>query len=537
MIILRTTILLVVMIYSMYAQETSREQIIGKVEYISSQFTYVNFENTKGIEEGDTLFIYSGNKLMPKLVVKSLSSRSCAAISILGKVSKGKEIIALIENNNVDETVNPKLNENIVLQDKEIMPKETTSNYGKFRKSNQGIYGRFSLSGYSNLSNEKNREDYQNWRYSLSLNTDKINGSRFSFSSYITFRYRADEWNYVKSNFGDALKIYNLAVNYSLTQKTNFTLGRKINRKISNIGAVDGLQFETEYKSFSIGAVVGSRPNFSDYGLNINLLEIGGYINRTDSLGKGAMQNTISAFQQMNDNTTDRRFIYLQHSNNIFSKFNLFSSTEIDLFKKENGNNTNDFRLTSFYINARYSPARWISTSASYDARKNVIYYETFKNYADQLIESALRQGFRFRVNLRPIKYVFLSMYTGYRFRDDDIKPSRNFGTSVTHSRIPYINLSANISYIKLNSSYLDGNILGLRLSRDFWNGQIYGTLGYRKVDYTFTTTESKLQQNIFMIDLSTRLSKTMSFSISFEGTYEDKASHSNIYANFTKRF
>ena len=83
-------------------------------------------------------------------------------------------------------------------------------------------------------------------------------------------------------------------------------------------------------------------------------------------------------------------------------------------------------------------PSFWISTSISYDARKNVIYYETFKDYASKLAEEALRQGFKLRVNLRPMKYIIASFYTGYRYRESDIGPSRNFGGSITHSRIPY---------------------------------------------------------------------------------------------------
>ncbi len=264
---------------------------------------------------------------------------------------------------------------------------------------------------------------------------------------------------------------------------------------------------------------------------------MGGYISRTDSLGSNAMFNSLSVFQQMNHGSTDRRFLYFQHSNNILSSVNLFFSTEADLFKKENNISSNDFRMTSFYSSLRYSPIRWLSATASYDARKNVIYYETFKNYSDQLIETALRQGFRLRLNLRPINYVFVNIYSGYRFRDSDIRPSRNYGGSITHSRIPYLNLSVNLNYIGLNTNYLDGNIIGVRLTKDLFDGMVNGTLGYKKVNYTFTQTDSKLSQDIFQLDLSLRINKSLSFSLSFEGTYEDKTSYSNIYSNFSWRF
>ena len=508
----------------------------GKVDYISSQFIYVQFGNTDGLNTGDTLYTKKKGKYLPQLIVESLSSRSCATRPIdkplaIGSEIFGFKILELIshEDSNKTPTIAEPRIDNLINVD--------TAEYIGFKKLDKNFYGKFSVSGYSTLSNLEDQKDYQNWRYSLSLNADNINDSKFSFSNYISFRYRADDWDYISSNIDDALRVYDLSVRYDFTSSTNVLFGRKINRNISNIGAIDGLQLETKYNKFKFGGVLGSRPDYSNYGYNLKLLQIGGYINRSDSINDGTMQNTIAVMQQMNNSATDRRFLYLQHSNNIFDRTSLFVSSELDLFEKKNGKSKNSLNFTSLYLSLRYSPARWFSTSLSYDARKNVIYYETFKNYVDQLIESALRQGFRFRVNLRPIKYVFASIYTGYRFRESDIKPTRNLGGSITHSRIPFLNLSANVSFINLRTNYLDGNIIGTRISKDLFDGLVYSTLGYRRVDYNFTTTEYNLIQDIVQLDFSLRLSKTISFSLSFEGTYEATRSYTNIYANLSTRF
>jgi hypothetical protein len=69
---------------------------------------------------------------------------------------------------------------------------------------------------------------------------------------------------------------------------------------------------------------LGSRPDYSNYGYNLDLLQFGGYVNRSDSIGDGTMQNSIAVMQQMNNSKTDRRFLYLQHNNNIFNKTSLF---------------------------------------------------------------------------------------------------------------------------------------------------------------------------------------------------------------------
>ena len=519
------------------AQNLDDKYIAGKVNYISSQYIYISFANTIGINIGDTLYIKTSSSMIPKLIVKEKSSSSCAAILIKEKVKKDSEVFALIKNASYKINTDEK-NDSTIIQDsksEEFKPiKTVSSNYNKAK--NKNFYGRFNISSYSNLSNNLSSDNSQNWRYTLSLNADSIGRSGFSFSNYITFKYKADEWNFVKTHLNNAAKIYDLALSYNF-DKTKLILGRKINSKISNIGAIDGLQLESNFKSFYIGGVIGSRPNFEDYGYNLNLMQLGGYISKSDSFGNGEMNNTISVFQQMNNGTTDRRFLYLQHSNNIINKINFFLSSEIDLFKYLNDKPNNDFRLTSIYVSARYNPVRWISATASYDARKNVIYYETFKNYADQLIESALRQGFRLRLNVRPINNIMFSLNSGYRFSDNDIRPSKNYSASITHSNVPLLNLSANLNYLNLSTNYLTGNIIGIRISKDLFDGNVYADLSYRNVNYNFISSKSKLLQNILAADFSLRISSNLSLSLSFEGTFEGKSSYSNIFTNFSWRF
>lgn len=78
------------------AQEQTKE---GKVGYTSSQLVYVNFDNTDGISEGDTLFIKSKNKQSPALVVKYLSSSSAACEKLNNEDFKsGLILYAFIKN-------------------------------------------------------------------------------------------------------------------------------------------------------------------------------------------------------------------------------------------------------------------------------------------------------------------------------------------------------------------------------------------------------------------------------------------------------
>lgn len=533
-------ILAIIILFSSFikivSQDNAQIKILeGKVQYISSQFVYVQFENTNGLNKGDTLFVKSRGKYLPSLIVESLSSSSCASKEIKTKPAVGESIFSFVQLK-PKITIKDKANISSPIQTANEIVKIDTAEFIGFKELERSVYGKFSISGYSNISNT-GLLNKQNWRYSFSINADKINNGKISLSNYTTFRYRADDWNSVSTNISDALKVYELALKYDYNQNTNIILGRKINRKVANIGAVDGFQFETQINKFVFGGIVGSKPNFKDYGFNSKLLEFGAFVNKSDSVGNGSMQNTFSIFQQMNDLTTDRRFIYFQHSNNIIPKTSLFLSTELDLYEKFNNVSSNSISFTSLYLSLRYSPLRWLSASLSYDARKNVIYYETFKNYLDRLAEDALRQGFKLRFNLRPIKYVFASVYSGYRFRESDPKPTTNFGGSLTHSRIPFLNVSANMSFIRLSTNYLDGNILGFRITKYLLDGHLSSSLGYRNVNYNFSSNETSLEKNIFQLDFSYRFLKNLFLSVNFEGTYQGSISYSNIYFNLTKRF
>ena len=73
------------------------------------------------------------------------------------------------------------------------------------------------------------------------------------------------------------------------------------------------------------------------------------------------MDNTLAYFEQTNDFKTDRRFIYLQHSNSFIFNTRIFLSTEIDLFKKELGERQGDFSLTSLFISTNIRPGKIFS--------------------------------------------------------------------------------------------------------------------------------------------------------------------------------
>lgn len=509
--------------------------IEGSVTYKSSQHLYVKFETFDGMEVGDSIYTFQNNKYELAGIIKFLSSTSCAVEPLID-LSIGSKVYrkyltetqpGKIDKRQIDPRVISKPSDEVEIQE--------TSTEDKVKGSR--FYGRIAVTSYTNLTNREKSINTQRWKYRTSLNYENIGGSNLSMTSYITFTYRTHEWGRVQDNLMNALKIYNLAFKYDFTENTNIWFGRRINSNLANISTIDGVQFESKLGDFNYGLVVGSRPHFSDFGFNAKLFEYGGYLARTDTVNGRMMKNSFAVFQQTNDFKTDRRFLYFQHNNNLIENVNLFLSTEVDLYKREKGEGKSAFNLTSFYVSTRYSPSRFISLSASYDARKNVVYYETYKSVADSILESETRQGLRFRITLRPINYLMLNLGTGYRFVPGDPKPTRNFNGSIGYTRVPFINSSVAVSGNYLMTNYLDGKIIGLRIYKDLFEGLINLGLGYRNLIYEFNSGLTDLKQNIFETDLSFRFSDSIYFNLSYEGVFEEIDSYGRVFINLTKRF
>jgi hypothetical protein len=83
----------------------------------------------------------------------------------------------------------------------------------------------------------------------------------------------------------------------------------------------------------------------------------------------------------------------------------------------------------------------------------------------------------------------------------------------------------------------MNGMVVGLRLNRDFFNGNIQTGLGYSYADYKFSESLVTAGQNVAEINLAWQLKRKMSFSVSYEGTFERSDTYTRIYILLRKRF
>ena len=531
--------------FSLYGQITE-SYIKGNINFISSQNVYVQFVNTGGIEIGDTLFSLKKDTYLPILIVKSKSSISCIG-SVIGTLTPAvsSQVYARkrVESTPIDVAAQ-KSKEGIALNDLAIKnakkENQSTGNGSSFN-------GRVSLTGFMN--NTSDTTINSTFRFNLSLDAHHIANSGFSAECDLSLTNRNTYTPFVNLSSVDSMKlvnyrqtfndvrIYDLALKYDISKTASILFGRKINQNLANIGAVDGLLFQNIGKFISYGAVVGSRPDTYTYAINPNLFQFGAFISQQLTAKNGSMQTSLAVFNQTNNMLTDRRFLYIQHSNSLLKNVNFFGSAEVDLFGLQNNQPVTVFNLTSAYLSLRWNASHNLSLALSYDARKNIYYYETYKNHVDSLLDKETRQGLKLQFNYQPFKRFTWGGTVGYRSATATSDQSLNGYSYLTYSQLPLIDASITINATALKTSYMTGMIYGGLLSRDFFNGKFYAELSYQNVNYTYTTT-TQLQEKNIGIDISWLITRKLIFSMNYQSIKDTNSnSQGQLFFNITQRF
>lgn len=508
----------------------------GVTSYVSSQNVYVKFTSTENIHKGDTLFVQKDGQLLPQLLVKDKSSTSCVCTPLgTEKVKVGD---AFVSRSVVEKKPREKKKEPLATtRDSSTLkpPPVVRVPEDKDDVFKEKIKGRISAASYSSFYGD---EATHRMRYTLTYQGNNIKNSRFSTENYISFRHTIGEWSAVKEHLGDALKVYSLSVKYDFDHRSSISLGRKINYRISSMGAIDGVQYEKGTGHFIFGAIGGWRPDYTDYGFNAHLFQAGAYIGHVAGKNNSEEGTTIAFVEQRNQSKTDRRFVYFQHTNTLSKRLNLFVSFETDLYQYVNNEVTHTPSLTNMLLSLRYRASKKFSLNLSYDNRKNIIYYESYKNYIDQLIENETRQGLRLGANYRFSKLITLGVNGSWRFQKSDFNLSKNVNAYLNFSRLPWFNGTASLSANLLQTHYLDSKIYGARISKELVRNKLQSEIYYRYVNYEYKNYEYNIQQHIGGLDVSWYITPKLALYLYFEGTFDQNSKPFNrVNTKIIQRF
>ena len=262
---------------SIFSQNKLTTEYVGSVTYQSSQYYYVNLGSDQGLKEGDTLFKKSDRLFKPVIQIKFISGRSSAGIVLNGEKLKLKDDVYAVNIKSSADNIRSKGLIDISDSVKTIQTENENiaTDYNLKNKSKPSTFrGRFSVQYGTGFSNYTSTGNDQRWRYTFSSDADNIGGSDFSFTNYFNFYYRTSEWNRIKNNMSQNIRVYDFAAKYEFDNSKSALVGRHINQKVSSLGSIDGIQFQKSWNSVYGGLIIGSRPNITDFGLNTKLFEV-----------------------------------------------------------------------------------------------------------------------------------------------------------------------------------------------------------------------------------------------------------------------
>ncbi|MBK8499918.1 MAG: hypothetical protein IPL52_14140 [Flavobacteriales bacterium] len=376
--------------------------------------------------------------------------------------------------------------------------------------------------------------------YRFSLDADNISNSKFSAETYLNYRklYPANLDKHPQRT--EFFNVYNLAVSYAPDSNTTLALGRKINNSASSLGAIDGLQAERRFGALFAGAIAGFRPDIYTYGFNADLLEYGAYLGAQVNSVAVNSRSTVGLMQQTNNGMVDRRYAYLQHSSTFNGNLNIFSSGELDLYSTLG----NGVRLTNFFISSRYRFSRKVDVFASYDSRRRVVYFETFRNDVEILLDDDdARQGARFRLNVRPTKTLGLGVAYSRRFQADGANASDNIAGFLNFNMDPDGVGRWTVQANRNTSNYVRSDVVSFRHTRTLIPRHLSMSLYYRLVEYVYanrtdgSSLAARASQRYYGADLQLILARTLTFTVLGEMSTIAEERNYRCNMSLTKRF
>lgn len=505
----------------------------ASISFVTSQNVYVRMEDASHIAIGDTLYIQTGDNLLAALVITAKSSISCVTQAIPGaKIAKGQTVLYYERAED-----KPKVIKAIKSPTDTLMSIKKEKKKAVTLREKERISGRISAASYSSIAGNNNMTSHR-FAERFQLDIDHIQNSNLSLESYFTATQIYQQREQPTGISPNRFRVYNLGLNYTFPNQLSASVGRKINRNMSSIGAVDGIQVEKSLGQFSFGALAGFKPDLYDYSFNATLGQFGAYMAYSNNLNKNfRTSSTLGLIHQGNSGNTDRRYTYLQHQSTLFKNLNFFVSSELDLYDGKIDSLKSGMRLTNLFTSLRYQVNKSLSLMVSYDQRRRVIYYESYQLDIENILNNDLSTtGWRTRINYKITK----NLYTGltYNSRNRNNTTFTSMGGYMTISKLPFIPGGVSLYYNENAGNSISTRSMSASYRTSFLKKKLSTYTYYRYVGYTSSALEGSLAtQHYYGSKVNFRVTDKLSFGLLGEYSYNQNDKNYRINAQIIKRF
>ncbi len=454
--------LTLIMIFFAMITTIEAKPFVGQVKYISLDIYYVNLGKKQGVNEGDTLSVIRNRNLVGKLRVIKVANYSCACklITRKNKIKLGDQVVALKSG---------------LLNNSEILSPQKRRKYGPYFQNNK-LKGSidFQTLWFNDMSNTD--IDYSQQALVSKIEIERLLNTPLRLSMRwrtrrhhreTTFNNRiaTDEWRH---------HIYELGLIYEPENSpVEFAMGRFLDHRVRGIGFVDGALFSVKLNPrWRIGLVGGTEPGLKNLDFRTDEQKFGVFINHErGDYQTQKISSTLAFSGRYHSGEVSREFFYLQNNYWRGGKFSIYQSVEIDINRgwKRRLQNAS-LQISNFFLSLHYTPYDNITVNLSYDARKNIRFYEN-RSIPDSLFDETIRQGIHTGFTIRLPRQVRFSGNFGVRLRKGHLKNTISAsGALYVRNLLKHVSMSTRLSYFSsmFTTGYRPSLDIRIPLQREF---------------------------------------------------------------------
>jgi hypothetical protein len=454
-----------------------------RVKYISNENVYLDAGSSEGLGIGDRLVIKRGETGIAGLEIIFVADHSSSCKVLVSKeIIKVGDIAEVVKKMSVEQETTQKT----VIR-KRAIP-SNTKNYSQ-HKPFVRMSGYASILWYhvEDLSPAHRHFDQPTFR--LNLKMDELWGKDLNFQLRTRSRYYQRIGGYTSGKPSEDWqnRMYECSFEYDNSESfLNFKLGRIISNKFSGVGYIDGGLLQVNCSSaFRFGAFGGNQPEWGYADFQTSLQKYGFYFNYIQgNYRTSRFEMTLAGAGEYHGPTVSREFIYIQNNFYGGNRWSLYQSAELDVNRKWRKDLANEnVSLTNLYVSGNLNVTNWLSTSLTYDNRKNYFTYE-IRSLADTLFDDALRYGYQASFNLKPIKDFTINATLGFRKRQPYNENTYSYAAGLNKNNFIMDRLSLNLYFSSFSNYFARGYNPTLSIRKYFLSGHSinlsYGNYSYQ---------------------------------------------------------
>ncbi len=485
--ILIAIIALIAMAVAIEGQTTKKT---FRVDYISTEFAYLDGGSADGLIVGDTLTVATrdSSKIGLEIAYVSAHSASCKILGAIDELHIGDKAIfagPLTIPQIADDTVKTLVKSDSAATHP-LPSKPVLANAPKAR-----IDGTVSMIYFKWHDRSAANLDFAQSTFRLDLNARHLWGKDITLSIHSRARYdqRQRVLSSVVPQNAWENRIWEFSISYDDPHApVSIFLGRISPRYASGIGYLDGLMVTSHLSGkLNAGLFSGSNPEFMYNEPRLSLFRGGFFLNYKtgDYKGYHAEQNAAAIGEYHRQNVS-RELVSIQGNMGYTSRWSLYHTVELDINRSwrrfKAGNSTS---LSFLYLGGNLALSRWLGIGVNYDYRKN---YWTYDNrlLPDSLFDIRADRGTGTQLRLTLPGRIYGYSGVNVRKHEGDAKRTYSYFAGFTKSGLHLV-----ISSISFNGSIFSGPLLNgqnysARIGRQLGSiGQLafgYGEYKYKNI-------------------------------------------------------